>query len=99
MLENACQKTSTTHPLVMLGRRSGPWLDATSATENSSTSSTTPETRQQRVEAGTRTMADSFTMAVLPFSTDGELLEKFKNPNGGLREWGMPRCRGIWVDR
>lgn len=36
-------------------------------------------------------MADSFTMAVLPFSTDRELLEKFKNPNGGLRE-SKERC-------
>lgn len=72
----------------MLGRRSGPWLDASTAAETTNgVASTTSETRQQRVEAGTRTMADSFTMAVLPFSTDGELLEKFKNTNGGLREW------------
>lgn len=44
------------------------------------------QTRQQRVEAGTKVMADSFTVAVLPFSTDKDLVEKYKNPRGGLSE-------------
>jgi hypothetical protein len=80
--EKACQKSSTTHPLVMLGRRSGPWLDASAVEENGNGNGG----RQQRVEAGTRVMADSFTVAVLPFSTDKDLVEKYKNPRGGLSE-------------
>jgi len=85
---NACQKSSTTHPLVMLGRRSGQWMSVTDPEDsgNGDTTTTSPQIKQQRYVAGTRTMADSFTMAVLPFSKDKTLLEKYKNTAGGLRE-------------
>lgn len=71
----------------MLGRRSGPWLDASAVEENGNgvgDAAALSHCRQQRVEAGTRVMADSFTVAVLPFSTDKGLVEKYKNPRGGL---------------
>ncbi|KAJ9120209.1 hypothetical protein QFC22_003109 [Naganishia vaughanmartiniae] len=72
----------------MLGRRSGQWLsvsDPEDSGNGDTMTSTSPQIKQQQYVPGTRTMADSFTMAVLPFSKDKTLLEKYKNTAGGLR--------------